>query len=175
MAISNHQIKVLTLLNLIAASAPLPVSTLVEIPISVGVNRPEVTTEDNILRIVGELEECGQISIYEFEGKNYAVITDAGRQVGETLRSDVPVSLREKAMYLVAEEITKLRRDLCVSTEVKRSDDHYVLTVKLLDDSTEMLNLSLLCPTELQAELMARKFKNDPNGCYLNIIRGFTD
>ena len=168
MTLNDHQMNVLTLFILHSAGCPLPVTTLVDIPALCDLNN--FTMLDNIRH----LEEKGHLTVISDGGEEFVKITALGNETAQTLRKDIPLTVREQAMNAVAQEVAKLRRDLAVTVKTTENDEGFTMFAEFNDNGTILMRLEMFTPTKLQAEIMGQSFKNDPVGVYKKILESLT-
>lgn len=164
MTLSEHQKNILALFILYSAGCPFPTGAVLDIYALCGVNN--FTVPDNIRF----LEQNGNLSVVNDGREEYAVLTAKGREVIEQLKKDIPLSVREKAAGEAALAVSKLRRDLAITVRVEEKESGFSLFTEFNDNGTVLLRLELFMPTRLQAEIMGKRFREDPVGIYSEII-----
>ena len=168
MTLNDHQMNVLTLFILHSAGCPLPVTTLVDIPALCDINN------FTMLENIRHLEEKGQLKVISDGENEFVRITASGNEIAQTLRKDIPLTVREQAINAVAQEVAKLRRDLAVTVKTKENDEGHTMFAEFNDNGTILMRLEMFTPTRLQAELMGQRFKSDPVGVYKKILESLT-
>ena len=114
---------------------------------------------------------------YETEDGIFLSISEKGKEIAYVLRTQLPLALRQKVTYVTAIELQKLKKSLSVDTAVKQRLNNgvveYVVELKLKDDGADIIDLSMYCPTEMQAEMMAQSFRENADGIYKKILEIF--
>ena len=106
------------------------------------------------------------------ELENGYVITEKGRENGETTEFSIPYSVRIKAERRTARVAYAQRRDamISVSREI-RSRGGCMMNMSMSDDNGPVLTLGLLVGTESEANAIERCFRNSAEDLYGKIIQ----
>ncbi|PWM47553.1 MAG: hypothetical protein DBX47_00525 [Clostridiales bacterium] len=158
--VPEQQLKILILLALKSAKAPLPLTALTDIPASCDINCLSVQLCVNEL-----LEQKHIIQIGDF-----VKISETGKIIIKELENDAPLSLRKKITAATTIKLTELRRELNVKTEITEKDSDFDVTLILLDGGSELFKFSFICPTKTQAETCARTFKEQPTEVFRKFL-----
>lgn len=117
----------------------------------------------SLTQAVDHMVETGQLSK---EGDRYA-ITDKGRRNSQICESSLPYSVRMHCDENLVKVNDALRLEAQVQTQVTDlKDGTCTLRLTLNDDSSPLLEVSLLVPGRPQALAMAQRFRDDPSGFY---------
>ncbi|HOU10644.1 MAG TPA: DUF4364 family protein [Clostridiales bacterium] len=114
-----------------------------------------------------------------------AVVEDAGglevlRLAGETnaasllLESDVPKSVREKALATAVRIQTRERRERENNIEVGQAPNGFYVTFTMSDQGVDFMKLTVYAADLQQVETVKKGFLNDPVGFYSGIIAALT-
>jgi hypothetical protein len=99
-------------------------------------------------------------------------ITDKCRQSVEIVETDLPYTIREKSVELVRklakEEIYRKENKV----EIEPCSGQFRVTMHVSDKDSDFMVLSLIVPTEAQAEVIKDKFLTHPSEVYENLING---
>lgn len=171
-SLSRHQLKVLILYTLSVSYSPMP---------RMAIENVLACCDANIFEIqlaIADLISMSNLSEMKDEDEAYLVLTEQGRLIVDPLKKDVPISIREKAASLAMVEMTRQRQSIGVEADVipvkHGQEEYYTSNLALNDDGQALLQLTLFTPNRIQAELVAKNFRKDPNGIYKEILKILT-
>lgn len=159
----KFEIKLLILYILARVAEPVDLPTLTDLTMcDGGVDYFSFTEE------LAHLKETEHVTL---ENELYA-ITDKGRQNGEVCEEEIPISVRMKCDKNIAALNAKIHRRNQVKAEITSAPRSEERTVKLTlsDDSGPVFSLSLLAPSQAQAEKIAANFKAAPEDIWNSIL-----
>lgn len=169
--LNDEQLKILILFSLRSAVSPIPQKTLGEILGICDINY------FNIVPVLDDVVESGLVGRYETEDGAFLSLSEKGKEIAYVLRTQLPLALRQKVTYVTAIELQKLKKSLSVDTSVSQRINNgvveYIVDLKLKDDGLDIIDLSMYCPTEMQAEMMAQTFRENADGIYKKILEIF--
>lgn len=104
------------------------------------------------------------------EDEDGALVLIKGQNEIDLIEKDLPLTIRDKSIKLCQKIIAreKYKRDNIV--EIEKSENGYMVNVKISDANVDFMTLSLFAPTIEQAELIKAKFLTDPIKIYDNLI-----
>lgn len=122
------------------------------------------------------LEQEENLISLEDEGEVFVKIPKKTSIAVEELKKYVPVTIRESVAAATAKEISRLRKNLSVITNIEKNEqtDDYTVSLTLKDDGKVIFQASLYTPTKMQAEIISNNFNKDSNKIYKNIIATLT-
>ena len=118
---------------------------------------------------VEHMVATGQLSL---EHERYA-ITEKGRRNSQICESSLPRSVRLHCDENLVKVNDALRREAQVRSQIMENGDGTVTLCLTLEDDSDspLLHLTLLTPSQEQAQRWGRTFQTDPSALYLNIIK----
>ncbi len=124
----------------------------------------------DLVQAVADLVETGHLRL---EDQRYS-ITEKGRRDGRITQDQLAFSLRKKCDGNLARLNGLLRQmDQVRAKILPRPEGGATLQVGLKDAQSELLSLSLYCPTEQAAQNMAAAFRRDPHRVYRAVLGAF--
>ena len=112
----------------------------------------------------------------EKEMTGYASIDKPWRKFysKEALESDLPKTVREKAINAAVKMQMKARRRRENKIEVKKLENGYHVTFTISDKDDVLMSLTVYVADITQVEIIKQGFLNDPVGLYSAIIASLT-
>ncbi len=166
--VNSTEIKVLICYVLKSMKEPVPVSKLCEIMFYDGIaNNFEVSD------CIEALIKNGNIVCVDEKEQTYT-ITESGRNVAETLKNTVPLSIREKACKSTLKMIAEIKNAKETDISIVRQGENTFITCSALDNDTPIMSVQLLVSDESQAMSIKSKFLENPSEIYSKIIDLFT-
>lgn len=99
-------------------------------------------------------------------GSGRLTVASGGRQISETLFRTLPFTLRERAVNLAIQLLSRARSRSQSNAAIEKTDDGFVVTCQLLDGEKPMLSVSMVTADALQAETVKKNFLQDPAVLY---------
>ncbi len=120
---------------------------------------------------LAELRETGCVVSFKTEaGINEYTVTEKGRAAAKTLEGDLPFSVREKSAENARNIIQRRRIEKENLVSITKTEDGYVIHIRVTDIGTDLMDLSLFMPTREQALAVKEKFLSDPAGAYMGVL-----
>lgn len=101
-------------------------------------------------------------------------ITQKGIDAADMLQTNLPRSVREKAINSAIRISTLARRKQENKVDVEETSDGYNVTFHLGDETTELMKLTVFVADKIQVETVKENFYNDPVKLYSGIIASLT-
>ena len=101
-------------------------------------------------------------------------ITQKGIDAADMLQTNLPRSVREKAINSAIRISTLARRKQENKVDVEETADGYNVTFHLGDEKTELMKLTVFVADKIQVETVKENFYNDPVKLYSGIIASLT-
>ena len=163
---SRNEIKLLVCYLLSGVDEKITRSQLCEIALDKGLaNYFEVN------QAVSELIENGAVVSDFVECEEYLGVTEKGRSSSKMLESQLPRSVREKAINAAIKMLTLAKRKRENKVEVEKlPDGGYHVTFSM----EEMMKLTIYVADEMQVETVKNNFYEDPIKLYSGIIASLT-
>lgn len=127
-----------------------------------------------VSQAVAELISQGSIECEEKDGDELLHITQKGVEAADMLRTNLPRSVREKAINSAIRISTLARRKQENKVDVEQTEDGYNVTFHLGDETTELMKLTVFVADKIQVETVKENFYNDPVKLYSGIIASLT-
>lgn len=120
---------------------------------------------------LNELVKLGQVTVTKNDaGENCYGITELGALACSTIERTVSVAVREKAVKAALRLMKKVERERKNKAEITKVDDGYIVTMRILDYGSDLMELKLFLPDANQAALVKRQFMNDPQLLYKGVL-----
>ena len=123
---------------------------------------------------LSELVRYGNITIDYIDDEEVLCITDKGKEAAETLETNLPKTVREKAINSAIRLMTLARRQQENKIDVEKTEKGYNVTFTLADGDDELMKLTVFAADSMQVELLKQNFLNDPVKLYSNILSVLT-
>lgn len=118
-----------------------------------------------------ELVDTGHLLYDSFDGEQYYMISDSGRLVSAELYDIIPQELRERSARCAAKYVSLSKTGATISTKIEQLEDkRFRVSFSANENGYEVLSLSLIVTSKAQAEQMAAKFEENPNGFYRGVF-----
>ncbi len=167
--VSTTEIKILICYILKNVKDPVPETRLCELLFYEGIaNVFEVSDA------LTSLYESGHIKLVDPEENSYTV-NESGINIAETLKTSVPITIREKACLATVKMISKIRNAKETDIHIGREGDNTYITCSAIDGKNTIISIKLLVSDEAQAISIKNRFIDDPSGLYTKIIDLLTD
>lgn len=127
----------------------------------------EIAPYFDLRAAVMELVESGSIT-EDKEGN--LLISEAGTEVAEQLESALPYTAREKVVNEGIRISTLSKRKKDSKTEILKENGSVFLKCELLDGESEVLSFKILVADEFQAELLEKRFVENPALIYKKFL-----
>ncbi len=95
------------------------------------------------------------------------VITEAGKLIATQLDSALPISVREKALEATLSLLAKIKRESENTVTIRKEPAGYSVQCNISGgEGVDLLDISLVVPDNMQAELVKKNFQADPDLIY---------
>ena len=101
-------------------------------------------------------------------------LTDAGREVADRLETDLPRSVREKAVAAAMELLARNRARGGTEARVEKLQNGYHVILSVKDGDTLMMRTTLFTADSLQADNICERFQLHPETLYAGIVELLT-
>lgn len=167
--VSSSEIKVLICYILKSVNEPVPATKLCELLNYEGIaNAFEVS--DNIESLL----QNKHIIRVDSEEEAYTT-TASGNGIAETLKTSVPISVREKACRATFKMLSRIRNTKETDIAITREGENTFITCSALDNNAVIMSVKLMVTDENQAVSIKNKFLDDPSEIYSKIVDLFTE
>lgn len=167
--VSSSQIKILICYILKTVNEPVNATELCELLNYEGIaNVFEVS--DNIEALL----KSNHICCVNGDEKLYTV-TKTGIDIADTLKTSVPISVRDKACLATLKMLAKKRNMKETDIAITREGDKTFITCSALEGSNAIISVKLMVSDEAQAIAIKNNFIENPSRIYSKIIDLFTE
>lgn len=115
------------------------------------------------------LTNSGHIKVYNEKDDTY-VITDIGRETAETLKTSLPLTVKDRAYSATIKMVTRYYRAKESDIKISREGNKTFITCSALDNDEPFMSVKLMVADEEQAIYIKEKFINSTENIYSQII-----
>lgn len=167
--VSTDEIRILICYILHTIKQPVPAQQLSELLHYEGIaNYFEVSSA------FAALCENGLIAKNAADSELYEILPK-GSEVAVTLKTSVPLTVREKAYSLAVRMLSRIKYAKETSIEITPAGPGYNIRCAIVEGELELMAVSLFVPDEAQAQSIKERFINDPTIIYSGMIELLTD
>lgn len=109
------------------------------------------------------LEQLGNVARV---AEGLYTVTQAGREIADSLDATLPLSVRDKALEAAFLLLAQARAERENRVETRKTDRGYQVTCHVSGGETELMSIRLYVPDRTQAEMVKRNFHRDPGAVY---------
>ncbi len=102
-------------------------------------------------------------------------VTETGREIALSLYKSLPFTVREKALAVGLQIISRRRHERQNSVDLIPNGNGFLVKCSVLDGETVMMSTSLYVPNEQYANIVKERFLDDPESLYRLVLRQLTD
>jgi hypothetical protein len=161
----SNEIKILIMYALKALEHPVLFSDLGDVVLCNGVvNYFEYSHNLYELLITGHVDRIKQDKTELYK------LTRFGAKALEELWPRLPSSVREKTLKAAVAVLTRHRRESEARCSIGQKGKNWYLTLSILEKEDPLMELKILVPNKLQAELICKRFQENPAQVYSQIL-----
>lgn len=124
----------------------------------------------DIVYAVDALERTGSIkATTEESGRAVYSVTESGRKAAKTVTGMLPSSVRRKAAESARKLLLREKRLREIIAEISEYGDGFEVKLGIPQSGTNLAVFKLFCPTREEAELVRKRFLNDPVFIYKGV------
>lgn len=155
---TNDEIKILVCYILSKTGSAMSFAQIHEV-----LSEHELVNYFELVSAIDSLEHTHHIGAEQGEGGApvYAV-TELGKSTAETIDGLLPLSVRDKAAVSAAKLLRRKKREREVKVEIAEQDAGFEVMLAIPDSGSNLAAFTVFCPTREEAELIRRRFLNDP-------------
>ncbi|HBL40568.1 MAG TPA: hypothetical protein DDY98_02950 [Ruminococcaceae bacterium] len=128
-----------------------------------------------INQAISDLTANGSVCSDFVDCEEYLSITEKGRSSSKTLESQLPKSIREKAINAAIKMLTLARSKRENTVEVEKlPEGGFNVTFCVSDPKAQLMRLTVFVADEMQVETVKNNFYEDPVKLYSGIIASLT-
>ena len=109
------------------------------------------------------LEQLGNVARV---AEGLYTVTQAGREIADSLDATLPLSVRDKALEAAFLLLAQARAERENRVETRKTDRGYQVTCHVSGGETELMSIRLYVPDRAQAEMVKRNFHRDRGAVY---------
>lgn len=166
----NNDVKLLILYALKTAKQPVSQPDLTDMIMAGG-----SANYFDFSEALSQLMTIGHIKKVEDEGQELLAATQLGLDTVELFEKRLPYSVREKTMRIVIQTLSKIRADADLVCKVEERSSGFTVTCGVQDLDDMLFQVSLAVANRMQADLIVRRFKENPEYIYRTILLLLTD
>lgn len=160
------EIKILICYILSALKEPIPETELTQV-----LHYEGITNFFDAAEAISELikNDC----IKEYNGG--FVVTEKGADLAETLKQSVALTVRERAIKVVARMMARRRHEKETDIEITKTERGYNVSLNIIEGDSSLLQLSLKVADEISANFIKERILEDPSYVYAGLIELLLD
>lgn len=162
--INRAQIRLLVCYLLKSIKEPVPKSLIQEV-----FHYEGLANYFEVGEALSDLCNDGHIALTD-ESQEAYVASASGIDIANTLESDLPYTVRERAFNSVLKTMTRMRREKENKVEIRKSENGVSISLTVLEKDKELMTVNLLLPDENMAKAVKNIFLEDPSKIYAGII-----
>lgn len=122
---------------------------------------------------IASLCKTGQIKLYN-ENEDTYVITSQGRNVADTLKTSLSITVKERAYTAALKMVSRFKHAKETDFKTTHEDGKTFITCTALDSGKPFISVKLPVADEDQAAFIKDRFLDDPSKIYSEIINLLT-
>lgn len=124
----------------------------------------------NFFETTGALEGLLAAGSVAQDGEELLTVTEAGRTAAGTLRAQLPLTLRERAVKLALQAMARRRSERETQVTVEELAHGCAVTCTVPDGDAPLFSLTLKVGDKLQADWIRSGFLDDPSLLYRSVL-----
>lgn len=121
-------------------------------------------------KAVADLKKTGHIHRVNSEGDERFELTELGKNTAQMLERSLPRSIRDKVVKSAMKMVARIKREAENKVEIRKVSDGYIANLRILDIGSDLLEINLFVPDQMQAEIIQKNFLRDPQLLYKGVI-----
>lgn len=122
---------------------------------------------------IASLCRSGQLKLHDEKEDTY-VITENGKQVAETLKTTLSMTVKERAFSAAIKMVSRFKNSKETDIKISREGEKTFITCSAIDNGDPFMSVKLLVTDEEQAIFIKEKFLSNPSEIYSQIIEMLT-
>lgn len=126
----------------------------------------------NYFEITDAIAEMAEKGIIVISGKNSELCsaTDTARMISKQLDSELPSTVRRKALCAAINLLAKAKRERENRVDIAAAEKGYRVTCHISGGSTDLMDFSLYVPDLAQANIVKENFHRSPESVYQMLL-----
>ncbi|MCL2034544.1 MAG: DUF4364 family protein [Oscillospiraceae bacterium] len=162
---TNDEIKILVCYILSKTDASMSFQQLHE-----SFSENELVNYFELVSAVDSLIDTGHIAEEESGAASVYRITPLGEDAANTVNTLLPLSVREKASVAAKKLLRRKKREKEVVVKISEINGGFEVLLALPGDKGSLLSFTVFCPTRDEAQLVRKRFLNDPAYIYKGVM-----
>lgn len=159
--------KLMTLYMLNKVNFPLTKNQLLDFFLS-----KDYTNYFTYLQVLSELEESKLVNIETVRSNSYYKINSDGTETIELFVKKIPLSIIDDMDIFLVENKYELRNEVStISDYYKSTNQDYIVTCKIYEGASTLIDLNLSVPSEDVAEMMCNNWSSSSQDIYSTIMK----
>lgn len=163
----SYQVNILVCYLLDYSSQPLDGELLQEAAVD-----SQLVNYFELANAVSSLVQLGNLAV-QGEPPAYS-LTEAGKEMAAAFTKQLPLSVRERAAQALDNAITNRRQENQIVFDIQKTQDGYKMTISMKDIGTDLMSVALFLPTQESCERVRRRFLQNSQEMYENILTMLT-
>lgn len=141
----------------------------------------EIVIKENLIEYfvfsnaLAELSNSGHIIKSAQDDTEYYTFSLTGDEAISLFQKRIPLSIRERAIKEATVVLSQINRDSKIVAKYQKDDEGvYHTTLAILDDKDKFFSMDIKLPTQVQADIICQKFKNDAPNVLKEILKILT-
>ena len=126
-----------------------------------------------VIDSLAQLVEGGHIKLYNEKDNTY-VITESGRDIAETLKTSISITVKKRAYNVVLKMVSRFHNIKETKTEITHEGSDTYITCSTVDNNKTFMSIKLLATDTDQALAVKEKFLENPSKIYSTLIELLT-
>lgn len=120
-----------------------------------------------------DLVKTGSIRLVD-KAKELYTATESGKMVADTLRSDLPITVLQKATQLTNRILSRVRNEKENKVEFETVGNGCMVHCSIMEGERAIMKISLLVPDRIVANRIRDSFLEDPQSLYVDVLERLT-
>lgn len=162
---NNSQIKILVCYLLVSINQPVSFSSLNE-----ALQQEGLANYFEFAEAIDDLSHAGHIVKTVIKNQERYKITPLGKAIAQTLKDDIPFTVKEKALIALQKVVNRKRSESENNVTITKVPDGYQMNLTVGDAGSDLMNLSIFVPTKKDCERIREHFYDNAMRIYEHII-----
>lgn len=126
----------------------------------------------SLQEFLSQLIESNFVQIYNESNKELYSLTTKGMQALEYFLGRIPQDIKDKIDIYTIQNKDQILNDTQVKSDfIKVSDNEFIVSLKVIENQTNLIDLNLNVSSNKQAKLICDNWKNNASHLYADIIQ----
>ena len=126
----------------------------------------------SLQEFLSQLIESNFVQIFSESNKEFYCLTNKGIQALEYFLGRIPQDIKDKIDVYTVKNKDQILNDTQVKSDfIKVSDNEFIVSLKVIENQTNLIDLNLNVSSDKQAKLICDNWKNNASHLYSDIIQ----